>query len=277
MGYHDALYQLDINFASEENLAFADRSMELISYYAYSASSDLAKERGSYSTYEGSKWSRGLLPIDTLKLLEAERGIPLTINTNQTLDWDYLRAKIKEQGMRNSNCLAIAPTATISNITGVVPCVEPIFKNIYSKENMSGSFLVINKYLVDDLMALGLWNKPMIDAIKYHNGSVESISVIPDKIKNKYKETFEIEPAYVVRAAAYRGKWIDQSASTNIFVSTSSGKVLSDLYIDAWKTGLKTTYYLRTLAASQISKTIEAPVVEPKACLISNPDCEACQ
>ena len=277
MGYHDALYQLDINFASEENLAFADRSMELISYYAYSASSDLAKERGSYSTYQGSKWSRGLLPIDTLKLLEAERGVPLTINTNQTLDWDALRAKIKTQGMRNSNCLAIAPTATISNITGVVPCVEPIFKNIYSKENMSGSFLVINKYLVDDLLALGLWNKPMIDAIKYHNGSVASINAIPENLKNKYKETFEIEPSYVVRAAAYRGKWIDQSASTNIFVSTTSGKLLSDLYIDAWKTGIKTTYYLRTLAASQISKTIEAPVVEPKACLISNPDCEACQ
>lgn len=277
MGYHDALYQLNINFASEENLAFADRSMELISYYAYSASSDLALERGSYSTYQGSKWDRGLLPIDTLKLLEVERGVPLTINTEQTLDWDALRIKIKKQGMRNSNCLAIAPTATISNITGVVPCVEPIFKNIYSKENMSGSFLVINKYLVDDLMTLGLWNKPMIDAIKYHNGSVASISAIPENIKNKYKETFEIEPNYVVKAAAYRAKWIDQSASTNIFVSTTSGKLLSDLYIDAWKTGIKTTYYLRTLAASQIDKTIEAPVVEPKACLISNPDCEACQ
>jgi ribonucleoside-diphosphate reductase, alpha subunit len=282
MGYHDALYQLDIDFASEANLAFADRSMELISYYAYSASSDLAKERGSYETYPGSKWSRGLLPIDTLKLLEEERGVPLSINTNQTLDWEALRNKIKEQGMRNSNCLAIAPTATISNITGVVPCVEPIFKNIYSKENMSGSFLVINKYLVDDLMAVGLWNKPMIDLIKYHNGSVANINSIPEHIKNKYKETFEIEPAYVVKAAAYRGKWIDQSASTNIFVSTSSGKVLSDLYMDAWKTGIKTTYYLRTLAASQISKTIEMPVeaevkIEPKACLIDNPDCEACQ
>jgi len=264
MGYHDALYQLDIDFASEANLAFADRSMELISYYAYSASSDLAKERGSYETYPGSKWSRGLLPIDTLKLLEEERGVPLSINTNQTLDWEALRNKIKEQGMRNSNCLAIAPTATISNITGVVPCVEPIFKNIYSKENMSGSFLVINKYLVDDLMAVGLWNKPMIDLIKYHNGSVANINSIPEHIKNKYKETFEIEPAYVVKAAAYRGKWIDQSASTNIFVSTSSGKVLSDLYMDAWKTGIKTTYYLRTLAASQISKTIEMPVESGK-------------
>lgn len=276
MGYHDALYQLDIDFASEKNLEFADRSMEFISYYAYLASSNLALERGTYETYPGSKWSRGLLPIDTLKILEEERGVKLTINQKQTLDWDALRKKIKIQGMRNSNCLAIAPTATISNITGVVPCVEPIFKNIYSKENMSGSFLVINKYLVDDLIALGLWDKPLIDAIKYHNGSVENIKTIPEKIKNKYKETFEIDPAWVFRAAAYRGKWIDQSASTNIFVATSSGKVLNDLYLDVWKTGLKTTYYLRTLAASQISKTIEKPL-EPKACLINNPDCEACQ
>ncbi|MEI6835944.1 MAG: ribonucleoside-diphosphate reductase subunit alpha [Candidatus Falkowbacteria bacterium] len=282
MGYHDALYQLDINFASEENLQFADRSMELISYYAYSASSDLAKERGAYSSYPGSKWSRGLLPIDTLKILEAERGLPLTISQNQTLDWEALRVKIKAQGMRNSNCLAIAPTATISNITGVVPCVEPIFKNIYSKENMSGSFLVINKYLVDDLQALNLWNKETLNAIKYHNGSVASLSSLPEKIKQKYLETFEIEPSWVFKAAAYRGKWIDQSASTNIFVSTSSGKMLSDLYLDIWRTGLKTTYYLRTLAASQISKTIEMPSEplakeEPKACLIDNPDCEACQ
>lgn len=282
MGYHDALYQLDINFASEENFSFADHSMELIAYYAYLASSDLAKERGAYPSYTGSKWDRGLMPIDTLNLLEKERGVSLTINKNASLDWDALRQKIKEQGMRNSNCLAIAPTATISNITGAVPCVEPIFKNIYSKENMSGSFLVINKYLVDDLIALGLWTKPMIDLIKYHNGSIANISGIPENLKNKYKETFEIDPQYVIKAAAYRGKWIDQSASTNIFVSTSSGKVLSDLYLDAWRSGLKTTYYLRTLAASQIAKTIEIPVetdlkVEPKACLLENPDCEACQ
>jgi len=261
--------------------------MELISYYVYSASSDLAKERGTYETYEGSKWSRGILPIDTLKILEDERGIDLTIDKNTTLDWDTLRQKIKTQGMRNSNCIAIAPTATISNITGVAPCVEPIFKNIYSKENMSGSFLVINKYLVDDLMALNLWNKPILDMIKYHNGSVANISSIPAKLKNKYRETFEIDPYWVVRAAASRGKWIDQSASTNIFISTSSGKVLSDLYLDAWRAGLKTTYYLRTLAASQIAKTIEVPEtpapelipepIAPKACLINNPDCEACQ
>ncbi|MEI6528791.1 MAG: ribonucleoside-diphosphate reductase subunit alpha [Candidatus Falkowbacteria bacterium] len=288
MGYQDALYQLEIDFASEKNLQFADRSMELVSYHVYSASSDLAKERGSYETYPGSKWSRGILPIDTLKILETERGMDLTIDKNFSLDWEALREKIKAQGMRNSNCIAIAPTATISNITGVAPCVEPIFKNIYSKENMSGSFLVINKYLVDDLSAQNLWNKQILDLIKYNNGSVANIPSIPVRLKNKYRETFEIDPYWIVRAAAYRGKWIDQSASTNIFISTSSGKVLSDLYLDAWRAGLKTTYYLRTLAASQIAKTIEAPEIPvalempvaapmPKACLIDNPDCEACQ
>ncbi|MBU4217161.1 ribonucleoside-diphosphate reductase subunit alpha [Candidatus Parcubacteria bacterium] len=292
MGYQDALYQVDIDFASEANWKFADRSMEYISFCALEASSDLAKERGVYQSYPGSKWSRGLLPIDTLGLLEAERNVPLAIDKNYTLDWAGLRDKISRQGMRNSNCLAIAPTATISNIAGAIPCVEPIFKNIYSKENMSGSFLVLNKYLVDDLMAENLWNKQILEAIKYDNGSIANIPVIPERLKNKYRETFEIEPHWVVRAAAYRGKWIDQSASTNIFVTTSSGKILSDIYIDAWKTGLKTTYYLRTLAASQITKTIEMPATEagapeasggdnlvaaPKACLIDNPDCEACQ
>ncbi|MEI8361334.1 MAG: ribonucleoside-diphosphate reductase subunit alpha [bacterium] len=288
MGYHDALYQMNIEFASEANLAFADKSMEFISYCAISASSDLALERGTYQSYVGSKWSRGMLPIDTLSLLENERGIELSINKDYSLDWQALREKIKVQGMRNSNCMAIAPTATISNITGAVPCVEPIFKNIYSKENMSGSFLVINKYLVDDLMALNLWNKQVLEAIKYNNGSVANLPIVPEDIKNKYKETFEIDSYWIVRAAAYRGKWIDQSASTNIFVSTSSGKVLSDIYIDAWKTGLKTTYYLRTMAASQIEKTIETPTenkivdlpietTQPKACLLENPDCEACQ
>ena len=284
MGYHDALNQLKIDFASEENLKFADTSMEFISYCAISASSDLAEERGSYKTYEGSKWSRGLLPIDTLKILEEERGVDLIINSDQTLDWDALRAKIKTQGMRNSNCLAIAPTATISNIAGAIPCVEPIFKNIYSKENMSGSFLVINKYLVDDLIAEKLWNKKMLDEIKYNNGSIAEVLSIPKRLRNKYKETFEIEPYWIIRSAAYRGKWLDQSAATNIFVTTSSGKMLSDLYMDAWKTGLKTTYYLRTLAASQIEKTIERPdskdesaATAPKACLIEDPECEACQ
>ncbi len=283
MGYHDALYQIGINFASEANVAFADKSMELISYYAYEASSDLALERGSYQSYPGSKWSRGLMPLDTLQLLEDERGVKLSVNKNSSLDWDALRTKIKTQGMRNSNCLAIAPTATISNIAGSVPCVEPIFKNIYSKENMSGSFTVINRYLVDDLLTIGLWNKEMVDLIKYHNGSVLGVPNIPVEIKNKYRETFEIEAKWVIAAAAARGKWIDQSASTNIFISGSSGKELSDLYVSAWETGLKTTYYLRTLAASQISKTIEVEIPKvileeaPKACLINNPDCEACQ
>jgi ribonucleoside-diphosphate reductase alpha chain len=275
MGYHDVLYQLDIDFASEKNIEFADYSMELISYYAFSASADLAKERGSYQSYHGSKWSRGILPIDTLDILEKERGLALDINKDKRLDWDSLKNKILSQGMRNSNCLAIAPTATISNISGVVPCVEPIFKNIYSKENMSGSFLVINRYLIDDLIALNLWNKQTLDSIKYYNGSIANIVSIPKELRDKYKETFEISPEWVINAAAHRAKWIDQSASTNIFVSTSSGKYLSELYINAWKTGIKTTYYLRTLAASQVTKTIEVEV--PKACLIENPECEACQ
>lgn len=286
MGYQDALYLLDIDFASDENLRFADESMELISYYAISASSDLALERGPYSTYDGSKWSRGLLPADTLELLERDRGIPLALDKRKSMDWSALKEKIKRQGMRNSNCMAIAPTATISNIAGCIPCVEPIFKNIYTKENMSGNFLVVNRYLVDDLSALNLWNKQMLDLIKYHNGSIANIDAIPQRLRDKYKETFEIDPYWIVNAAAHRGKWIDQSASTNIFISTTSGQALSDLYIHAWKTGLKTTYYLRTLAASQIAKTTEAPeppkiTVPPapavKACLISNPDCEACQ
>lgn len=281
MGYHDALHQLGIDFASDANLEFADRSMEYISYCAISASSNLAGERGTYKTYPGSKWSRGLLPIDTLNTLEQERGVELIINKKYRLDWESLREKIKKQGMRNSNCLAIAPTATISNIAGVIPCVEPIFKNIYTKENMSGSFLVINKHLVDDLVALEKWNKNTLDEIKYNNGSVQNVSAFPEKLKNKYRETFEIDPYWIVRAAAYRGKWLDQSAATNIFVTTSSGKELSEIYTDAWRTGLKTTYYLRTLAASQIEKTIEVPkndvASSPKACSITDPDCEACQ
>ena len=275
MGYHDTLYKLDIDFASDKNIEFADYSMELISYYAFSASSDLAKERGTYQSYKGSKWSRGILPIDTLDILEKERDVALDINKAKRLDWTSLKNKVLEQGMRNSNCLAIAPTATISNISGVVPCIEPIFKNIYSKENMSGSFLVINRHLIDDLITLNLWNKQTLDSIKYYNGSISSIVSIPKKLRDKYKETFEIAPEWIIKAAAHRAKWIDQSASTNIFVSTSSGKYLSELYINAWKTGLKTTYYLRTLAASQVSKTIK--IEAPKACLIENPDCEACQ
>ena len=280
MGYHDALYQLGIDFASEENIRFADTSMEFIAYQAYSASADLARERGAYETYPGSKWSRGLLPLDTLEILEKERGLPLEIDKGSTLDWDLLRAKIKAQGMRNSNCLAIAPTATIANITGAIPCVEPIFKNIYSKENMSGSFLVVNKYLMDDLRALNLWTPETLNYLKHHDGSVANIPGLPENLRRKYRETFEIAPEWIFKAAAARGKWLDQSASTNIFVSTTSGKYLSDLYLAIWRTGLKTTYYLRTLAASQVTKTIEMPVVptpEVKACRLDNPDCEACQ
>ncbi len=280
MGYQDALYKLGINFDSFENVEFSDRSMELISYYAIEASSEIAKEKGVYSSYRGSKWDRGLLPIDTLKLLEEERGQKIEVDKKASLDWSSLRAKIKANGMRNSNCMAIAPTATISNIAGSVPSIEPIFKNLYIKENLSGNFLVINKHLIDDMVDAGIWSEEILTEIKAKDGSLQSIDKIPSHIKAKYKEAFEIAPEWVIETSARRAKWIDQSASTNIFISTTSGKVLSDIYMKAWKSGLKTTYYLRTLAASQISKggeVIASEVKELKACSIIEPDCEACQ
>jgi len=280
MGYHDALYKMDIDFDSEKNEEFADYSEELISYYAIEASSELAKEKGAYKTFKGSKWDRGIFPIDTLDALEEERGMEITTNRNHSLDWDTLKKKVKEQGMRNSNCLTVAPTATISNISGVIPCVEPIFKNIYTKENLSGSFLVMNRALIDDLTKIGQWNADILHQIKQNDGSLANISQLPEEIKRKYKEVFEIKPERILKVAARRGKWIDQSASTNIFVSTSSGKYLSEIYMDAWKKGLKTTYYLRTLAASQISKTGDLPassVLGKKACSIIDSECESCQ
>lgn len=291
MGYHDFLYALDIDFASHEQIECADELMEIVSYYAISASSDLAAERGKYESFTGSKWDRGILPIDTLEILEQERGIPLSISKSGKKDWAPLREKIKKQGMRNSNTMAIAPTATISNIAGSIPCVEPIFKNLYMKENLSGNFLVVNTALVDDLDTLGLWDEEIIQYIKHHNGSIAKIDQVPIHLRRKYLETFEIEPRYVLEAAARRQKWIDQSCSTNIFLKTQSGKILSETYMKAWEMGLKTTYYLRTLAASQISKTTEMEIRKKEAeksssasdisgkkvCSILDPDCEACQ
>jgi len=291
MGYQDALFQKKINFDSEECLEFADRSMEMVSYYALKASSELAKERGSYESYKGSKWDRGLLPIDTLTVLEQDRRQSITTNRQTRLDWEALRNHIKEHGMRNSNTMAIAPTATIANISGVFPCTEPAFKNIYMKENLSGNFIVINKYLVDELEKLNLWTPSIIQRIKIDNGSIQNIKDIPESIRNRFKETFEIDMKWIVDAAALRGKWIDQSASTNIFMSTKSGKELSDIYMRAWEAGLKTTYYLRTLGASQVTKATvgevasseepesetETTTLEPKVCSILDPDCEACQ
>ncbi len=254
-GFQDALYQLDIDFASERCVQFADASMELISYYAILASVALAKERGTYETFKGSKWDRGLLPVDTIKLLEEERNEPIEVSRDASLDWSVVREAIKQFGMRNSNCMAIAPTASTSTIVGVVPSIEPIYKNIYVESNISGDFTFVNPYLVEDLKRIGMWNEGVLNELKYNDGSIAKIAGIPDALKNKYKEVFEIDMRWLVRAAAYRGKWMDQSQSLNIFFSGSSGKELSEVYFYAWKMGLKTTYYLRTLAATQVEKS----------------------
>ncbi len=254
MGYQDAIYQLDINYDSQKSIEFADESMEIISYSAIKSSMLLSKERGSYDTYKGSKWDRLIFPVDTIDVLEEQRGCSINLNRTRRLDWDSLKTDVMKHGMRNSNLMAIAPTATISNISGVYPCTEPAFKNIYMKENLSGNFIVINRYLVDDLMGIGLWNDDTINKIKIKDGSIAHITEIPQGLRDKYKETFEIDMHWIVEAAARRSKWIDQSASTNIFMATKSGKALSDIYIAAWEKGLKTTYYLRTLGASQVTK-----------------------
>ena len=255
MGFQDALYMLNIPFGSEACVEFSDSSMETISYYAILASTDLARERGAYQSFKGSKWDRGIFPVDTIALLEAERGIPTGTDRNERLDWSVVRDAVKQYGMRNSNTMAIAPTATIANISGVIPGNEPIYKNIYVKSNISGDFVIVNPYLVEDLKKIGLWNQEMLAAIKYNDGSLVDIPSIPVELKYKYKETFEIDMRWLVKAAASRGKWIDQSQSLNIFFSGTSGQELSDLYMYAWEAGLKTTYYLRSLGATQVEKS----------------------
>jgi ribonucleoside-diphosphate reductase alpha chain len=254
-GLQDALYKMDINFDSDEAVRFSDESMEIIAYHAILSSALLAKERGAYETYQGSKWSRGILPQDTIALLEAERGIRIDVPRTETLDWRLVRDAVKQWGMRNSNTMANAPTATTANIAGCYPTIEPIYKNLYVKSNMAGDFMVVNEYLVEDLKKLGLWNQDMLERIKYNDGSVQAIEEIPPAIRAKYKEVFEIEPQWLIKAAAYRGRWIDQSQSLNIFYSGTSGKVLSEIYQYAWNLGLKTTYYLRTMGASRIEKS----------------------
>jgi len=255
MGFQDALYLLDIPFNSEKAVTFGDESMELISYYAILGSSQLARERGAYKSYKGSKWDRGIFPVDTLDLLEKERGIKIDVKRKGKLDWKDVRAHVKKHGMRNSNTMAIAPTASISNISGCYPCIEPIYKNLYVKSNMSGEFTVINSYLIDDLKKSNLWTKVIMDKIKFHDGSLQKVTEIPADLREKYQEVFEIDAEWLVKIAAHRGKWIDQSQSLNIFVQGVSGKKLSDIYTYAWKMGLKTTYYLRSLAASQVEKS----------------------
>jgi ribonucleoside-diphosphate reductase alpha chain len=303
MGLQDAFYKLDIAFDDPQSLEVADALMEEIAYNAILASSELAQERGAYSSYKGSKWDRGLFPQDTIALLEHERGMPIQCSKTGKLDWTPVRQQVRKYGMRNSNTMAIAPTATISNIAGCIPCIEPIYKNIYVKANMSGEFTVVNKYLVEDLKKLNLWNADMLDQLKYYDGNVAKIASIPQRLKDKYKEAFQVDPEWLIQLTAARGKWIDQSQSHNVFMSGVSGSKLSAIYIAAWKAGLKTTYYLRTLGASQIEKstldaskfgftqkreyaeqtkaTLANVVVSEedlgKACSLENPECESCQ
>lgn len=255
MGFQDALYMQNIPFESEACVEFSDRSMEMIAYYTILASTELARERGAYQSFKGSKWDRGIFPVDTIALLEAERGLPTGTDRTEHLDWSIVREAVKQYGMRNSNTMAIAPTATIANIAGVIPGNEPIYKNIYVKSNISGDFIIVNDALVDDLKKIGLWNAEMLAAIKYNDGSLRDIPSVPVELKMKYKETFEIDMRWIVKAAASRGKWIDQSQSLNIFFSGTSGAELSELYLYAWEAGLKTTYYLRSLAATQVEKS----------------------
>ncbi|MBM3257268.1 MAG: ribonucleoside-diphosphate reductase subunit alpha [Candidatus Liptonbacteria bacterium] len=255
MGYQDLLYKVRMQFASEEAVQLSDSLMEFVSYHAILASSKLAEERGTYSSYKGSKWDRGLFPVDTLGILEEERGIPTGIEKEGKLDWAPVRESVKKHGMRNSNCLAIAPTATIANISGCLPSIEPIYKNLYVKSNFSGEFTVINKYLVEDLERLNLWKDEIVEKLKFYDGSVQRIAELPEELRNRYMEVFEIDPHWIVEHAAHRGKWIDQSQSVNIFTASESGPFIADVYMEAWQKGLKTTYYLRTLGASSIEKS----------------------
>jgi len=281
MGFADTLYQLDISYASEAAVEFADRCMEMVSYHAIVASSDLAVERGRYASFDGSLWSQGILPIDSLKLLGEERGEYLQVDNSTTLDWDDLRKRVQQQGMRNSNVLAIAPTATIANICGVSQSIEPVYQNLYVKSNLSGEFVVINPWLVHDLKALDLWDDVMINDLKYYDGSVQQIDRVPDALKAKYATAFEMDSRWLIESASRRQKWIDQAQSLNLYMAEPSGKKLDNLYKLAWVRGLKTTYYLRSMGASHVEKSTDhaaAPVEdEPKVCSILDPDCEACQ
>jgi ribonucleoside-diphosphate reductase alpha chain len=311
MGFQDALYELRIPYASKEAVEFADRSMEAVCYHAYWASTELARERGKYSSYRGSLWDKGILPLDTLDLLEKQRGGYVEVDRSASLDWDALRKKIAAHGMRNSNCVAIAPTATISNIIGVDASIEPCFGNLSVKSNLSGEFTVINHYLVRDLKRLGLWDDVMVMDLKHFDGSLRPIDRVPQEVKALYATAFEVEPVWLVEAAARRQKWIDQAQSLNIYMAGASGKKLDDTYKLAWLRGLKTTYYLRTTSATHAEKsTVQsgrlnavssggaqggmsaldaaaaaaasqmnavAAATDIKFCAIDDPGCEACQ
>ena len=255
MGFQDCLHMMRIPYASNDAVTFADKSMEAVCYYAYYASTELAEERGRYSSYRGSLWDRGILPQDSLKLLMEERGGYLETDLSESMDWTPLRARIKEFGMRNSNCVAIAPTATISNIIGVSACIEPTYQNLYVKSNLSGEFTEINEYLVRDLKAGGLWDEVMISDLKYFDGSLAKIDRIPQELRDIYATAFEVQPSWLVEAASRRQKWIDQAQSLNIYMAGASGKKLDETYKLAWLRGLKTTYYLRTIGATHMEKS----------------------
>ena len=299
MGFQDALYLQDIPYCSDEAVEFADRSMELISYSAIYASTELAKERGAYESFEGSLWSKGILPKDSIDILSENRGSEyLNVDRSETLDWEILRKKVIKDGMRNSNVMAIAPTATISNITGVTQSIEPTYQNLYVKSNLSGEFTIVNPHLVRKLKELDLWDDVMINDLKYFEGSLSEISRIPDDVKKLFSTAFEVEPKYIVESASRRQKWIDQAQSLNLYIGNADGKKLDITYRMAWYSGLKTTYYLRSIAATSTEKStvqqgklnavssevsqpaaqeLGAPAPVPTACSLDDPDCEACQ
>ena len=285
MGFQDCLHRMRVPYASQEAVEFADRSMEMVAYATYWASTELAEERGRYSSFEGSLWDRGILPQDTLDLLAAERGGYVELDRSSALDWEALRGRIQRHGMRNSNCIAIAPTATIANIVGVSASIEPTFQNLFVKSNLSGEFTVTNEYLVADLKQAGLWDEVMIADLKYFDGNLARIDRAPAALRRLYATAFEIEPKWLVEAGARRQKWIDQSQSLNIYMGGASGRRLDDTYKLAWIRGLKTTYYLRAMGATHAEKSTTktgqlnaVPAMEePKVCSIENPDCEACQ
>jgi ribonucleoside-diphosphate reductase alpha chain len=282
MGLQYALYRKRLAFDAEEAIAFSDEALEAVAYYAYEASSDLAAERGTYQSYAGSKWDRGLLPQDTIDLLESERGEPIEVPRDGQMDWGPLREKIASQGMRNSNVLAIAPTATIANITGTSPCIEPMYKNLFAKSNLSGDFVIVNPFLVRDLKATGLWSDALAAELKARDGDLTDIASIPPELKSRYRTAFQIPADTLIEAAARRQKWIDQSQSLNLFLPEPDMKTMSHMYRRAWRAGLKTTYYLRTLGASSIEKaTVAAVEREALVCSIeaarNGEECEACQ
>ena len=294
MGFQDALYKLNLSYNSEDAVEFADRSMELISYFAIEASSSLAQERGKYETYKNSLWDKGIFPLDSIELLSKQRGAEfLDQDTTTTLDWETLKEKVKKNGMRNSNVMAIAPTATIANITGVSQSIEPTYQNLFVKSNLSGEFTVVNPYLIQELKKEDLWDDVMLSDLKYYEGSLANINRVPEKIKDKFKTAFEVEPKFIVESASRRQKWIDQAQSLNLYIANVDGKKLDITYRMAWLKGLKTTYYLRSMGATStekstveksnlnaVKKVDEKNIVSgsaPSACSILDPDCEACQ